>query len=251
LSRVLSKMTAADLDYGDLLGYPPLRSAIAEYLQISRAVICDASQVVIVPGAQYALHLIARVLLNASDTVWIEEPHYLGARNVFQSIGARLVPLPVDNEGVNLAAVAKNAPRPKVIYVTPSHQFPLGFTMSLSRRLSLLEHASRFGSWIVEDDYDGEIRYEGRPLSALQGLDPDRRVIYVGTFSKSVFPAIRLGYLVVPKELIIAVKKSRQATHFCPPYLYQAALAEFISTGHFAHHLQLMKRVYNSGAALW
>ncbi|HYG82269.1 MAG TPA: PLP-dependent aminotransferase family protein, partial [Pyrinomonadaceae bacterium] len=180
------------LGYGDAAGYRPLREAVAAYLRSARAVRCDADQVIITAGTQQALYLTTQVLLDAGEAAWVEEPCYPGTRGALSLAGARIVHVPVDGEGFNLAAALGREKRARVAYVTPSHQFPLGVMMSLGRRLALLEWASCAGAWIVEDDYDSEYRYAGRPLASLQGLDKEGRVIYIGTFSKTIFPALRL-----------------------------------------------------------
>jgi GntR family transcriptional regulator/MocR family aminotransferase len=177
-------------------GYPPLRQAIAAYLATARGVRCTAEQVIVVSGSQQALDFSARMLLDPGDPAWIENPGYLGTRAALVAAGARLVPVPIDDEGLDVAAGLAREPDARLAFVTPSHQFPLGPTMSLARRLALLEWAGRTGAWVVEDDYDSEFRYVGRPLTALQGIDGVGRVIYVGTFSKTLSPALRLGYLV-------------------------------------------------------
>src|SRR5262245_38120039 len=179
------------LDYGDPAGYAPLREAIAAYLGEARAVRCEATQVIVVTGAQQAVDLAARVLLDPGETAWVEDPGYQGARGALVAAGIRLASVPVDVEGLAVRRGARSAPGARLVYVTPSHQYPLGVTMSLQRRLALLEWASASGAWILEDDYDSEYRYAGRPLAALQGLDTAGRVIYAGTFSKVLLPAPR------------------------------------------------------------
>src|SRR5215475_3280891 len=188
------------LSYGEAAGHRPLREAIAAHLGIARAVHCEPEQVIIVAGAQQALDLTARMLLNASDLAWIEEYNYLAARAALLGAGARLIPVPVDGEGLKVGAGVALAPQARLVYLTPSHQYLLGVVMSLARRLALLDWAEQAGAWIIEDDYDSEYRYSGRPLSALQGLDRHGRVIYLGTFSKVLFPALRLGYAVAPPD---------------------------------------------------
>lgn len=197
------------LSYGDPRGYRPLRECSAQHLRVSRAMQCDAEQVIVVSGSQQALDLAVRVLIDPGDTAWIEDPGYLGARGVLLSAGANLIPIPIDEQGLNVEAGILKSPNAKLAYVTPSHQFPLGISMSLSRRLALLQWAKQAGAWILEDDYDSEYRYTGQPLTALQGLDDDGRVIYMGTFSKVLFPSLRLGYLVVPPELADAFAAAR------------------------------------------
>jgi GntR family transcriptional regulator/MocR family aminotransferase len=232
------------LDYGDPAGYAPLREAIATYLGEARAVRCEASQVIVVTGAQQAVDLAARILLDPGDTAWVEDPGYQGARGALVAAGIRLAPVPVDAEGLDVRRGARTAPGARLVYVTPSHQYPLGVTMSLNRRLALLEWASASGAWILEDDYDSEYRYAGRPLAALQGLDAAGRVIYAGTFSKVLFPALRLGYLVVPPELVDAFIAARALADRHSPSVTQAALADFIDGGHFARHVRRTRALY-------
>lgn len=205
------------LGYGDPAGYGPLRAGISAYLRAARAVRCSPEQVIVVSGSQQALDLAARVLLDPGDAAWVEEPGYAGARAALLGAGARLVPVPVDEEGLDVAAGARLGPDARLVHVTPSHQYPLGATMSLARRLELLGWARRSGAWVLEDDYDSEYRYAGRPLEALQGLDAEGRVIYVGTFSKVLFPSLRLGYLVLPPDLVDAFAAARELTDRHPP----------------------------------
>ena len=232
------------LGYGEPGGYRPLRMAIAEHLRAHRAVGCTWEQVIVVSGSQQALDLVARLLLDPGDGAWVEDPCYLGARGALSANGARLVPVPVDDEGLDVAVGEALAPDARLACVAPSHQYPTGATMSLGRRLALLGWASRKGAWVVEDDYDGEFRYSGRPLSSLQGLDDEERVIYVGTFSKVLSPALRIGYLVVPPGLIDAFENARALADRHPPVPEQAVLAEFVAEGHFARHLRRMRKVY-------
>jgi GntR family transcriptional regulator/MocR family aminotransferase len=234
----------AHLHYGDPMGHRPFRQAVAAYLGTARAVRCDAAQVMIVSGSQQALAITARVLHEPGDAVWVEEPGYRGARDVLRMLGARLVPVPVDEEGLDVAAGVALKAKARAAYVTPSHQYPLGVTMSASRRLQLLDWAARSGAWIVEDDYDSEYRYASLPVAALQGLDADRRVVYVGTFSKVLFPALRLGYVVIPEDLVPAFVSVREAMDVFPPRLPQAMLADFIAEGHFARHIRRIRALY-------
>ena len=232
------------LGYGPAAGYQPLREAIAEYLQVSRAVKCAADQVIIVNGSQQALDLAARVLLSRGDEVWFEDPGYLGARYALLSNKARLVPVRPDAEGFDLQMALAKQPLAKLVYVTPSAQYPLGMPLSLARRLALLEWAQRNDSWIIEDDYSSEYRYTGRPLASLQGLDTAGRVIYVGTFSKVLFPALRLGYLVVPAALTSTFVQARFSLDIHSATIDQAVLTEFIQAGHFARHIRRMRKLY-------
>lgn len=232
------------LGYGSPAGYKPLREAIASYLGAARGIRCEAEQVILVAGSQQALDLVARLLLGPNDAAWIEDPGYLGTRAAFIGAGARLVPVPIDEEGLDVTAGAAVAPDARLVYVSPSHQYPLGVTMSLARRLALLEWASGASSWIIEDDYDSEYRYEGRPLAALQGLDKEGRVIYLGTFSKVLFPALRIGYIVVTPELVDAFAAARGVLSRFTPSMDQATLADFINEGHFARHIRRMRTLY-------
>ncbi|MEW6637338.1 MAG: PLP-dependent aminotransferase family protein [Actinomycetota bacterium] len=232
------------LGYGDPAGYGPLRAEISAYLRAARAVRCSPEQVIVVSGSQQALDLAARVLLDPGDAAWVEEPGYVGARAALLGAGARLVPVPVDEEGLDVSAGARLGPDARLVHVTPSHQYPIGATMSLTRRLELLGWARRSGAWVLEDDYDSEYRYAGRPLEALQGLDAEGRVIYVGTFSKVLFPALRLGYLVLPPDLVDIFASARELTDRHPPGPDQAVLAEFIAGGHFERHLRRMRKLY-------
>ena len=230
--------------YQDSLGYLPLREAIAAHVTVSRQVHCTPEQVMIVPGSQGALDLAARMLVNSGDKVWMEDPGYPGARGAFLGSGARIVPVPVDEEGLVVKVGVKRAPHAKLAYITPSHQFPLGVTMSLSQRLALLDWARRADAYILEDDYDSEFRFAGRPLATLQGLDQHDRVIYIGTFSKVLFPSLRIGYMILPLALMGAFLKVRRLIDIHSPMLEQAVLADFISEGHYIRHLRRMRTLY-------
>jgi len=232
------------LRYGGPMGLEPFREEIAAYLRTARGVHCEAAQVMVVSGSQQALHIAARVLLEPQSPVWVEEPGYPGARDVLTLAGARLLPVPVDAEGLDVSAGIARHGSARAVYVTPSHQYPLGVTMSASRRLQLLEWARRVGAWILEDDYDSEYRYESPPIAALQGLDRDARVVYLGTFSKVLFPALRIGYLVIPPDLVPRFAAVRDAMDIFPPALFQAALGDFIAAGHFARHLRRTRQLY-------
>ena len=238
LARRLRLASIRSLQYGPPEGHGPLREAIAGYLARSRAVNCTPEQVLVVNGSQQALDLVTRVLVDPGDAVVVEEPHYQGARTVFQAAGARLVAVPVDAEGLDAAAIPDTGLRTRIAYVTPSHQFPSGGVMTLARRLALLSWAERAGAYVLEDDYDSEYRYCGRPLESLQGLDRAGRVIYTGTFSKVMFPSMRVGYIVPPEPLVETFTKAKWLADRHSPTLEQEALAEFISEGHFERHLR-------------
>jgi GntR family transcriptional regulator/MocR family aminotransferase len=244
VSRHLRNPRASLLHYGDPKGYAPFREAIAAYLRTARGVRCEADHVLVVSGSQQALAIAARVLFEPGAAVWMEEPGYAGARDALTMAGARLVPVPVDRAGLDVSAGVGREGGARGAYVTPSHQYPLGVTMTAARRLQLLDWARRSGAWIVEDDYDSELRYESLPIASLQGLDRDSRVIYVGTFSKVLFPALRLGYLVVPPDLLPRFAAVREAMDVCPPSLLQAVMADFLAEGHFARHLRRMRLLY-------
>ncbi len=230
--------------YGDAMGYMPFREAIAEYLGAARGVRCESSQIVVTTGSQQALQISAQVLLDPKDRVCMEEPGYPGARQAFMTVGAQLIPVRVDQEGMNVAEIIRRGNHARAVYITPSHQYPLGMAMSAARRMLLLNWAVRTGAWIIEDDYDSEYRFGSRPIASLQGLDTDGRVIYVGTFSKALFPALRLGYVVVPKDLVPAFSAARDAADVFSATLYQAVLTDFIREGHFARHIRRMRMLY-------
>jgi len=244
VARNARRLLPDALTYQSPAGYPPLREAIAAYLGVARGVRCSAEQVLITAGAQGALDLAARVLLEPGEAAWIENPGYFGARGALLAAGARLVPVPVDREGLNVAAGIARAPQARLAIVTPSRQSPLGVTMSVARRLALLEWAKQASAWIVEDDYDSEYRFVGRPLEALQALDDANRVLYVGTFSKVLFPALRLGYLVVPSELVALFIAARRFIDTHAPFLEQAVVTDFMTEGHFLQHIRRMRALY-------
>ena len=227
--------------YGDPQGYLPLREAIADYLVQSRGVRCSAQQVVVLTSSQQALQLLAWLLIDPDDEAWLEEPGYPGARNALLSAGANLQPVMLDGEGAQL-----REGQPKLIYLTPSHHYPGGVTLSLQRRHAWLEFARQQRSWIVEDDYDSEFHYQGEPMPAMQGLDRTGRVIYLGTFSKSLFPSLRLAYMVVPNGLVDALCAARSLMDGHSALLPQAVTAAFIAAGHFGAHLRLMRQLYHS-----
>ncbi len=242
--RRARNMPSRDFVYQESAGYRPLREAISAHITLSRQVHCTPEQIIITSGAQGALDLAVRTLVNAGDPVWMEDPGYPGARGAFLGAGARIVPVPVDNEGLAVEQGIERAAQARLVYLTPSHQFPLGVTLSLSRRLALLEWARQAGAYILEDDYDSEYRFAGRPLASLQGLDDAGRVIYIGTFSKVLFPALRIGYLVLPPALVDPFLAVRRLAGIHSPVLEQAALADFMTEGHFSRHLRRMRSLY-------
>ncbi len=245
VNRQWQKLANEYLGYSDPRGYWPLRQAISDYLRTARAVNCESKQVIIVSGTQQALDLAARLLLDPGDSVWMEDPGYFGARAAFLAAEAKLIPVPTDEDGLDIEAAMSIKPCARMAYVTPSFQFPIGATMSLARRCQLLEWAKESDAWILEDDYDSEYRYIGHPQASLQGLDNQNRVIYLGTFSKVMFPGLRLGYLVVPLDLVDAFASARAIAGRNSPIIEQAALAEFINEGHFARHIRRMRVLYH------
>ncbi|MBA3716016.1 MAG: PLP-dependent aminotransferase family protein [Pyrinomonadaceae bacterium] len=244
VAKRLKKPIPGLLNYGEIAGYGPLREAIAAYLGATRGVRCQPEQVIVVSGTQQAADLTARILLDVGDVVWTEDPGYQGTRAAFIAAGAKVAPIPVDAEGINVEAGRRKAPEAKLISVTPSHQYPLGVTMTLKRRFALLEWASKSRAWILEDDYDSEFRYESRPLAALQGLDNNNRVIYAASFSKVLSPALRIGYLVVPGDMIESFTAAKALLDRHSPVFEQTVLADFFTENHFSRHLRRMRNVY-------
>jgi GntR family transcriptional regulator/MocR family aminotransferase len=243
-SRVLRRAPRSLYGHGNAAGYQPLRRAIAEYLGASRGVRCSPEQIIVTAGIQQALDLLGRFLLSVGDRVWMEDPGYSGALQTLRTTGARIVPIPVDKHGLVVKTGQKLAPGAKLAYVTPANQFPMGVTMSAERRLELLRWASKANAWIVEDDYDAEYRYVGHPVASLQAIDNSGCVIYIGTFTKMLFNALRLGFMVLPERLVEAFASARSFVDRHPPTLDQAILAEFITEGHFGHHLRRMRQAY-------
>lgn len=244
MARCWRHPAAELLSSGEPGGYGPLREAIASYLRTVRALRCEPEQVIIVNGAQQGINVTAQVLLDPGDAAWVEEPGYAGLRGALISAGVRVVSVPVDGDGLDVEAAQRLEPAARIACVAPSHQHPLGVVMSLPRRLQLIEWAGQQDAWIMEDDYDSEYRYAGRPLAALQGLDRSNRVIYVGSFSKVLFPSLRLGYLVVPPALVDGFRRARQVLDDHASLLAQPALAMFIEDGHFAAHIRRTRRLY-------
>jgi GntR family transcriptional regulator/MocR family aminotransferase len=234
------------LGAGDPRGYRPLREAVVAYLATARGVVCDADQILILSSVQQALDLAARILLDPNDPVWIEDPGYPGARLILEAAGARLISVPVDTHGMNVDAGRHACPLARLAYVTPAHQVPLGGRLSLERRFALLEWSYQQDSWIFEDDYDSEFRYDGSPFAALKALDSGGSVLYAGSFSKMLFPSLRLAYLVVPSGLVDSFAAARSLVDRFPPLLGQAVLCDFIAEGHFARHLRSMRDLYGS-----
>ena len=232
------------MGYGDPFGYAPLRQAIAAHLRANRGIGCDAEQIFIVAGAQQAFSLIGSVLLDPGDRVWFENPGAIGARNSLIAASAELVPVPVDEHGLRVDEGLRRSPSFRLAFVTPSHQQPLGVVMSLERRFALLSAAERAGAWIIEDDYDGEFSFGSTPLPTLKSVDTTGLVIYVGTFSKSLFPSLRLGYLLAPPALVDTLRSIMSKVMHGVPSFVQAVVADFIDEGHFASHLRRMRRMY-------
>jgi GntR family transcriptional regulator/MocR family aminotransferase len=244
VTRRCRAMNAHSAHYGDLMGSEILRHAIANYLKTARSVRCAPEHVLIVNGSQQALEITVRVLLDPGARVWIEEPCYRLARDVFKLNGCEPVPVSVDEEGLDVAAGITKCRNARAAFVSPSHQFPLGVTMSASRRFQLIEWAQISGAWIIEDDYDSEYRYESQPIASLQGLDPNSRVIYIGSFSKVLFPSLRLGYIVVPPDLVDRFLVTRGVMDLGHPTFHQEVLADFIEKGHFERHIRRMRTHY-------
>jgi GntR family transcriptional regulator/MocR family aminotransferase len=240
--RRLRRATASMLAGCEPMGYRPLQIAVADYLVASRGVKCTPGQVAIVSGTQESLDLAARLLLDPGDRACVENPGYPGATRAFRAVGANVVALPVDEEGATVPSARVSDVR--LAYVTPGHQFPLGVCMSLTRRLALLDWARSANAIVFEDDYDSEYRYAGRPMPALQGLDRHGVVLFAGSFSKVLFPALRLGYLVVPDDLIERVTAVQSIRVRHAPVISQAVLCDFITDGHFARHVRRMREVY-------
>ena len=237
-----------ELDYGEPGGYRPLRDAIAEHIRVTRGLDCDARQIIVTNGAQQALDVVFRLLLDPGDRVWMEEPGYLDVRAALVAAGASIIPVRVDAHGLDVAHGIARAPDARLAVVSPSHQYPTGATLSASRRAALLDWARRAGAWVVEDDYDSYFRYRGRPVPALQRFDADtaatRRVLYIGTFSKTMFPSLRLGFCVVPEALIDACANARAVASRNSSIVDQAALAMFIREGHYDRHLRRARLIY-------
>ena len=237
------------LNFADPRGLPNLREGIARYLAQFRGIRCHPGQVIVFNSAQQALNALAVLLLDRGDVVWIEDPCYLGARAAFELAGAAITPVPVDDKGLRPNLRIGRSARARLIYVTPSHQYPTGVALSLERRIELLDYAARNDSWILEDDYDGEFRYEGQPLTALHSLDSQARVLYLGTLNKSMFVSLRLAYAVMPEELLEPLANIRTQLDGFTPAVQQLAMSFFMDEGHFASHLRRMRAVYGAKRA--
>ncbi|MDN7574396.1 PLP-dependent aminotransferase family protein [Burkholderia contaminans] len=242
--RHVRAMATPSLDYAPPQGHDGLRRALSAYLGVSRGIDCSAGQIFITAGYRGALDLICRTLLRAGDTGWFEDPGYIHARRVLEHAGMRLVPVPVDDDGLCVEAGLRRAADARFAVVTPTHQSPLGVALSLPRRLALLDWARQQRAWIVEDDYDSEFRYDGRPLPALKSLDRHHRVLYTGSFSKVLYPGLRLGYLVVPDEQVAAFRDTAGWLGGSGQMLMQSVVADFMEQGHFARHLKKMRALY-------
>jgi GntR family transcriptional regulator/MocR family aminotransferase len=243
-ARCVRAMQPSDMVHPSVYGLPQLRAEIAAYLQVSRGIDCSPSQIFVTSGYRHTIGLIAQALLKADDRVWLENPGYPPTRELLGHMNIAAVPVPVDREGMVVADAIKLAPRARAAVITPAHQSPLGVSLSLPRRLALLDWAARNKTWVIEDDYDGEYRYVSRPLPALKSLDRDGRVLYAGTFSKVLFPGIRLAYLVVPETKVERFEAISQALAAGSPELTQAVVTAFIKEGHFARHIQRMRKLY-------
>ncbi len=242
--RVWKSLAPIDLSYGEPAGYSPLRSQVAEYLAVHRGVNCDPEQVMIVNGTQQAVDVVARLTLEQGDQVLFENPGYINARDTFQKQGAEIIPVPVDHQGAVFEKVIQKHPKARLAYVTPSHQFPMGVILPVERRLELINWAKENESLILEDDYDSEYRYSQKPLPCMQGLDRASRIIYVGSFSKVVFPALGLGYAIVPPQMVSAFENALRLSSRPASQVDQIVLSEFIREGHFIRHLRRMRKTH-------
>jgi GntR family transcriptional regulator/MocR family aminotransferase len=242
--RAARSLESCDLGYTDPCGLIELRRTICDYLRVARSVRCDPEQIVITTGAQHAIDIVIRVILTPGDEVWVEDPGYPLTHALLLLAKARPQPIPVDAQGIVVNLGLRTAPTARAVFVTPSHQFPMGVVLSMARRLELLAWARASGAFIIEDDYTSEFRYSGPPLASLQGLDDEARVIYVGTLNKALFPGLRIGYAVVPYALLPAFTNARYLMDRQPPTLYQKVVAAFIEQGHFAAHVRRTRQMY-------
>ncbi|KAA3630028.1 MAG: PLP-dependent aminotransferase family protein [Proteobacteria bacterium] len=243
VNQSMRRMRHGISTYTDPAGLHRLRTAVAEYVGLARGIKADADQVMIINGTQEGLNVMARLFVRADTPVVVENPGYLGAANVFESYGARLISIPVDGNGVSPEDLPNGA---ALYYLTPSHQYPTGVTLSMERRERLLQRATRLGGYIVEDDYDADFYYDSAPLPALKSLDTDEQVVYLGTFSKSLGAGLRLGYMILPRHLVEAATTAKALLNNCSPWLSQASLAEFIESGGFMHHLRRIRQIYRA-----
>lgn len=243
-ARTVRAMQPADMNHPAVSGLPALRAAIAAYLNVARGIACTPAQVIVTSGYRHSMALAAHTLLKPGDSVWVEDPGYPPTRELLALLHMRAVPVAVDEQGLSISAGIGAAPRARAVVVTPAHQSPLSMSLALPRRMELLDWAARARAWVIEDDYDGEYRYVGRPLPALKSLDRDERVIYAGTFSKVLYPGIRLAYLVVPESLIGRFERINDILAAGSPPLTQATVAAFMGEGHFSRHIQRMRRLY-------
>jgi GntR family transcriptional regulator/MocR family aminotransferase len=248
-AQVSRELGLRAMDFADPRGEPSLRAAIARHLAQFRAIRCRPENIVVCNSGQQAIHLLATLLLDPGDRVWIEDPGYLGARAAFELAGARPAPIPVDEEGIRVDLGIRRAPRARLAYLTPPHQYPTGVALGLDRRLALLDWANRNDAWLIEDDYDGEFRYGGQPLTTLHALDPHAHVLYVGTLSKATFISLRLAYLVVPDDLVEPLANLRSQLDGFSPALAQLVMSRFIDEGHFSSHLRRMRSIYGAKRA--
>ena len=242
--RALRGFDPVHRGYSDPRGLPALRTAIAEYVQATRAVRCEPDQIVVTAGTMHAIDIVIRALLSPGDGVWVEDPGYATTHAALIASGLVPCPIPVDAQGIVVASGIRSAPKARAVFITPSHQFPLGVTLSMARRLELLAWARESGAWIVEDDYHSDFRYAGRPLASLQGLDDAERVIYVGTLNKALFPGLRIGYAIVPQPALGSFIGARFLTDRQPPSITQLTLTAFIAEGHLAAHIRRIRQSY-------
>lgn len=249
VERHWKQPAAENLTYGYGGGHPALKKALAQHLRSARSVECEPEQIIVTDGIHQAIHLCVQMLTDAQQRVWVEDPGYWGIYKILQAYGVKTVPIPVDEEGLNPLPSDWRKP-PQLIFVTPSHQYPLGHVMSLTRRRQLLQHVRRHDAWIVEDDYDSEFRYAGRPIASLQGLESAARVLYIGTFSKTLFPGLRIGYLVVPASMAEPLQRGIAELYREGRRIEQAVLADFIDEGHYSAHIRRMRLIYGRRRAL-
>lgn len=246
MTRRIRRLKSDDLGYGDPLGLPELREILAQHLATTRGVVCHADQIMLVAGTQLGLHLSLRAIDVAGYQGWMEDPGYHAAKAAFASADVDIVPVPVDAQGLSVAQGMIRAPKAKLAYVTPSHQFPTGVVMPMTRRIALLDWANQTGAWIIEDDYDSEFRYSGPPLTALAGIDQAHRVIYIGTFSKTLFPGLRLGYVVAAPDIIARMSTLRNTVDRFPPVLEQGMMADLLESGAVSRHVGRMRARYKT-----